>query len=131
MASPGTVGWGKAGMTRTEFNRKTRRQAIDRAKGACQKCGAILKPGEAEVDHIIPSEMGGEATVANAQVLCSVCHRAKTTQDVRRIRKSDRARDKSSGAIKSKHSIPSPPKAEKGPGKTPLPPRRLYKEKMR
>lgn len=117
-------------MSRREFSRKVRRQALDRAAGKCENkaCGAVLKTREGEVDHILPCELGGEPTLANAQVLCKTCHKAKTGDDVRRIRKSDRARDKASGAIRPKQSIPGRgfAKAEKPKrAAKPTPPRRL------
>lgn len=95
-------------MARREFPRKVKRQAIERAGGHCERCKAILKPGEAEVDHVLPDALGGEPVLANAQVLCRVCHRGpngKTQDDVRRIRKSDRQRDKHTGAVRPKQSI--------------------------
>lgn len=116
---------------RREFSRKVRRQAIERADGKCENkaCGAALKPGEAEVDHILPCEMGGEPILSNAQVLCRTCHKAKTAKDVRSIRKSDRARDKASGAIKPKQKVQSRgfDRKERIP-KPSLPPRQLFKE---
>jgi len=116
---------------RKEFSRKVRRQAIERAAGHCEKCGAPLK-GRAEVDHIVASELGGGADLDNAQVLCKACHSPKTRSDVRTIRKSDRQRDKNTGAIRPKSKIPSRQKPEKAPsGKLPVPPPRpLYKEKQ-
>lgn len=98
-------------MSRREFSRKIRQAALDRAKGHCEKCEAVLKPHEGEVDHILPDILGGEPVLANAQVLCRICHDEKTTDDIRRTRKADRQRDKASGAIRSKQSIPSRPKA--------------------
>jgi 5-methylcytosine-specific restriction protein A len=94
-------------MPRREFSRKIRTAAIERAGGKCQQCGAALKPGEAEVDHILPSELGGEPVLANAQCLCRVCHAAKTANDVRRMRKADRQRDKANGAIRPAGKIQS------------------------
>lgn len=114
---------------RKEFSRKVKREAIERAGGRCQKCTAVLKPGEAEVDHILPLEMGGESVIANAQVLCKVCHKAKTAKDVRSIRKSDRARDKASGAIKPAGEIRARNDLSTGKvrrERASLPPRRLY-----
>lgn len=114
---------------RVEFSRKVRRQAIERANGRCEnkKCGAALKAGEAEVDHILPLELGGESVLANAQVLCRICHAAKTATDIRSMRKAERARDKSTGAIKPKQAIKSRgfAKKERKP-KQALPPRNLY-----
>ena len=118
-------------MARREFSRKIKAAAIKRADGKCEKCLAVLKPREAEVDHILPDVLGGEPVLANARVLCSVCHKAKTADDIRRTRKADRQADKASGAIKPKGSIASRPKAPKLPGK-PLPPRRnLYEQSER
>ena len=113
-------------MARREFPRKVKAAAIKRAAGKCEKCLAVLKPREAEVDHILPDVLGGEPVLANARVLCSVCHKAKTADDIRRTRKADRQADKASGAIKPKGSIASRPKAPKLPGKPPLPPRRMF-----
>ena len=124
-------------MSRKEFSRKVRKQAIERANGKCENkaCGAVLKPREAEVDHILPCELGGEPVLANAQCLCKVCHKEKTANDVRRIRKSDRARDKDSGAIRPKQTIRggtfsgSKAKPEPKSDPKPMPPRRaLYQE---
>lgn len=122
-------------MARKEFPRKVKRAAIDRANGHCERCKAALKPGEAEVDHILPDALGGEPTLANAMVLCRVCHRGpdgKTTQDVRRIRKADRQRDKATGAMRAKSKIRSA--GFPSTGKTPritrnqLPPKPLFRE---
>ncbi len=108
---------------RREFSRKIKAAAIARAAGKCQKCTAVLKPREAEVDHVLPDILGGEPVLANAQVLCRLCHAAKSADDIRRTRKADKQRDKASGAIKPKGRIASPPKAEKPAGKA-MPPRR-------
>ena len=85
---------------RREFTRKIKQSAIERAAGHCEKCKAVLKPHEAEVDHILPDVLGGEPILANAQVLCRVCHAEKSAIDVRRTRKADRQRDKASGAVR-------------------------------
>lgn len=119
-------------MPRREFPRKVKAAAIARAAGHCQGCRAVMKPGEAEVDHILEDALGGEPILANAQVLCRVCHVAKTAERVRAIRKADRARDKASGAIRPKQAIKSagfPQSKPKREPKTPLPPRALYQRK--
>ena len=116
-------------MTRTarrNFPRKIKAAAIKRAAGKCDRCTAVLKPREGEVDHILPDVLGGEPVLANAQVLCRVCHVIKTGDDIRRTRKADRQADKASGAIKPKGGIASRPKAPKLPGKPPLPPRHMF-----
>lgn len=100
-------------MSRREFSRKDKAAAIARAAGKCQKCNAALKPGEAAVDHILPDILGGEPTLANAQVLCRPCHAEKSADDIRRTRKADRQRDRHSGAIKPRSSLAAPDKAPK------------------
>lgn len=121
-------------MARREFARKVKAAAIARAAGHCEKCKAVLKPGEGEVDHILPDILGGEPVLANAQVLCRVCHTAKTGDDIRRTRKADRARDKASGAIRPTGKLKgrgfdkSPKPARQT--KTSLPPVRLYAERQ-
>lgn len=118
-------------MPRLEFSRKTRRQIIMRAAGKCERCNAALKPREGEVDHILAAEFGGEATAANGRLLCRTCHAAKTKQDVRAIRKSDRQRDKHTGAVRPEGKIKSRGFAHKErPEKLPMPARKrpLYKE---
>lgn len=89
-------------MSRREFPRKVRAEVFLRAGGRCesQECGAKLKTGEGHYDHILPDALGGEPTADNCQLLCKVCHGAKTKEDVGRIRKADRQRDKHTGAHK-------------------------------
>lgn len=117
-------------MPRKDFPRKVKTAAIKRANGKCQKCGAALKSGEAEVDHILEDGFGGEPVLANAQVLCKPCHKPKTAERVRMMRKADRQRDKSNGAIRPKQQIKSrgfekQPKAK--PDLPKLEPRKLYR----
>jgi len=94
-------------MTRRDFPRKIKAQAILRAGGCCEACSARLKVGEAEVDHILPDALGGEPVLSNAKVLCKVCHRGKTDEDIGRIRKADRQRDRHSGALAKPSSLRS------------------------
>lgn len=116
---------------RREFTRKIKQAAIERAAGHCEKCKAVLKPHEAEVDHILPDVLGGDPILANAQVLCRVCHAEKSADDIRRTRKADRQRDKATGVVRPKGCIPSPPKSPKPATKQPLPPRILFQEEKR
>ena len=110
-------------MARKEFTRKIRTAAIERAAGHCEKCKAVLKKGEAEVDHILPDVLGGEPILANAQVLCQQCHEEKTADDIRRTRKADRQRDKNNGAIKPSSKLSAKDKQPKRLTKQ-LPPRK-------
>ena len=110
---------------RTEFTRKIKAQIITRANGKCEECSAILKAGEGEVDHILPCALGGEATVANGRLLCRVCQVEKTADDIRRVRKSDRQRDKASGAVRPKSALAGRKRLKPALTKT-LPPRAMY-----
>ena len=91
-------------MPRREFPRKVRQAALERAAGRCERCKAVLKVGEREIDHILPDVLGGEPILANAMVLCRVCHKEKSADDIRRTRKGDRMRDRHTGAM------PKPPR---------------------
>lgn len=86
---------------RREFSRKVRAVVHLRAAGCCEACGARLKLGEGEYDHILPDVLGGEPTAENCKLICRVCHKAKTADDIRRIRKADRQRDRHTGAMKA------------------------------
>lgn len=117
---------------RRDFPRKVKAQAILRANGCCEACSAKLKVGEAEVDHILPDALGGEPILSNARVLCRVCHGGKTADDIRRIRKADRQRDRHSGASAKPSLLRSrgfskahPQRKASTPLSRPLPPRRI------
>ncbi|MFN3833443.1 MAG: HNH endonuclease [Allorhizobium sp.] len=90
---------------RLEFSRKTKAKIIERAAGRCEKCKAALKAGDGQVDHILPCELGGQPTVANGRLICIPCHKEKTAADVRQIRKSDRQRDKFTGAMRKPSTL--------------------------
>ena len=47
-------------MARKEFSRKVKAAIIKRAAGRCEACKAALKPGEGDVDHILPDALGGK-----------------------------------------------------------------------
>ena len=95
-------------MARLEFPGKVREKAALRAGGRCEKCGGVYtKP---EFDHILPDALGGEPTLVNCMVLCRQCHKEKTADDVKRIRKADRERRKHLGAT----APPAKPLQSKG-----------------
>ena len=75
---------------RREFTQKVKVQAFELAGGKCQTCGLKIRGG-AEYDHVVPCALGGEASIENCAVLCSACHRRKTSgEDVPRISKAKR-----------------------------------------
>lgn len=98
---------------RREFTRKQRAQIVLRATGpdgvlVCEGCGLRLGGKAFEVDHIIPEALvvdkSKPLTIEDGQLLGKdCCHRGgKTQEDVRRIRKADRQRDKHTRAMKPK-----------------------------
>lgn len=116
---------------RLEFSAKTRDQAAQRAGGHCEKCGHVFGRKKPVFDHILPAAYGGQPGLANCQVICEECHKAKTKDDVRGMRKADRQRRSHNGAelpkqpIKSRGFDQKKPKTEK----LPVPgPRRIYKQ---
>ena len=128
---------------RTNFSKAVQRQAIARAAGQCEgllptgeRCPCRLQPGRFQVDHILPDGLGGPSILANAQVLCTACHIAKTARDVERIAKAKRQADAHAGvqdpharALPVGRPLPSarPACRASTPLSKPLPPRRpLY-----
>jgi 5-methylcytosine-specific restriction endonuclease McrA len=93
-------------MPRDEFSRKVKAEIVARAAGKCERCGAVLKKGEGHCDHILPDILGGPNKAANGQLLCVPCHKTKSDDDIRRVRKADRQRDKATGAGRTKKAPP-------------------------
>lgn len=61
------------------------------AGGKCAHCSVKIQPGQRwDLDHARPLELLGKDEPANWQLLCAPCHRAKTSDDVSRIRKAQR-----------------------------------------
>lgn len=103
---------------RSEFSRKTRRDALVRSGMLCEASGPRYGHAEGhrcnlplgygvEFDHDLEAELGGDNSLENCRAICIACHRFKTRQGTRDLRKADRARDKASGAMKRK-SRPMP-----------------------
>lgn len=132
-------------MSRTEFTRKTKQEALKRSGVRCeaagtrygfeegQRCNCSLSLG-VQYDHAVPDGLGGDNSLENCLAICVQCHKFKTRNDIRQIRKSDRQRDKASGVIRPSGKIKSQPfpkteKALKRPAKPSLPPLKLYEAK--
>jgi 5-methylcytosine-specific restriction endonuclease McrA len=49
----------------------------------CNNCGS-KDYSRMQVDHIVPKSLGGSNSVNNIQILCSTCHREKTTEEAKR-----------------------------------------------
>lgn len=60
------------------FTDKQKREAYERQKGVCPKCGKAFNIEEMEADHIDPWHSGGKTTSENCQMLCKSCNRRKS-----------------------------------------------------
>lgn len=60
------------------FNEKMKREAYERQKGFCIKCGDQFEIEEMEADHIKPWHEGGKTTAGNCQMLCKQDNRTKS-----------------------------------------------------
>lgn len=60
------------------FNDKMRREAYERQKGICVKCGQHFDLSGMEADHITPWHEGGITTAENCQMLCKQDNRTKS-----------------------------------------------------
>ena len=60
-----------------KFNDKQRREAYERQKGVCPKCGKRFQLEEMEADHVTPWSRGGRTVAENCQMLCKHCNRLK------------------------------------------------------
>lgn len=107
-------------MTRYEFTKKTKREALQRSGGLCEandpvygledgeRCNAFLSYG-VEFDHWpIPAGVKDSNKLDNCMSVCKVCHRYKTrTYDIPMQAKDKRIRDKHSGITRPKQKIQS------------------------
>ncbi|WP_462137484.1 HNH endonuclease family protein [Candidatus Mycalebacterium sp.] len=60
------------------FNDNQKREAYERQKGICAKCGEHFELNEMEADHITPWHEGGKTTPENCQMLCKEDNRTKS-----------------------------------------------------
>lgn len=87
---------------RSEFTKATKTQAWDRCGGKCQKCIAPLITGAIHYDHVIPTSIKPDNSLANCQVLCANCHSGKTRLDRKIIAKAHRLEERRIGIDKPK-----------------------------
>jgi len=60
------------------FNDKMKREAYEKQKGICIKCGEHFALEEMEADHITPWHEGGKTIAGNCQMLCKQDNRTKS-----------------------------------------------------
>ena len=71
-----------------------RRMAVLSRSGLCCAHPGCVMCQRLEIDHIIPLELGGSDEDENLQALCHTHHKAKTKDDIKRIAKARRLRNK-------------------------------------
>lgn len=62
------------------FTDKQKREAYERQKGICAKCGEYYQLNEMEADHITPWCEGGKTIAENCQMLCKMDNRVKSAK---------------------------------------------------
>ena len=60
------------------FTDNQKREAYERQKGICVKCGEHFELNGMEADHITPWHSGGKTTAENCQMLCKDDNRRKS-----------------------------------------------------
>lgn len=60
------------------FTENQKREAYERQKGICVKCGGHFELNEMEADHATPWHEGGKTSAANCQMLCKDDNRRKS-----------------------------------------------------
>ncbi len=97
---------------RRRFSRAVMQIAWARCKDAagiprCQGCTACLAPGKYVYDHVDPWELSHDSSLDNCQLLCAACDDVKTPLDLSDIARSNRVRDRHSGArARARHPMP-------------------------
>lgn len=58
-----------------DFTAAQKKEILERSNYKCEQCQIGKREGaELHIDHIIPKDWGGKATLENGQVLCSRCN---------------------------------------------------------
>lgn len=60
------------------FTDNQKREAYERQKGVCTKCGDKFELNDMEADHITPWHLGGQTNAKNCQMLCKLDNRTKS-----------------------------------------------------
>lgn len=127
---------------RREFPRKVRAAIVARAMNAdgqiaCEGCGLILGRKKWQIDHTLAEALvldkSRPLTADDGKLLGQeCCHGPKTADDIRRVRKADRQRDRDTGAsakparLRSAGFVKAPPQRRAtAPLTKPMPPRRI------
>jgi 5-methylcytosine-specific restriction protein A len=87
--------------SRRRFTTLQRAALFERHKGVCHICQRKITPVEPwEIEHVIAWELTRDDSDENLRPAHKTCHKDKTREDVRGIRKADRVKAKHLGAKK-------------------------------
>lgn len=65
----------------------TQAKLLQKQKGRCGTCGHYFKLGDVwEIDHVIPTSIGGKRNLENTQLIHRHCHHNKLKPDLKRIK---------------------------------------------
>lgn len=111
---------------------KVRQRVKDRENSICHLCSTEIQVGQKwDLDHVIAIINGGENRESNLKPAHRKCHKEKTARDVAEKSKLAAIRGKHSGAIRPAGKLRGPafakPDKPERQGKTPLPPRAMFK----
>lgn len=88
-------------MSRKKFSTRERVRIFELNKGCCHLCSQKIQVGEAwELEHVTPWELTRDDSDDNVKPAHKHCHKTKTADDVRAIRKADRIKAKHLGIKK-------------------------------
>ena len=86
-------------MARKHFSQRERVRIFALHGGKCHLCQMPIKVGEAwDMEHVIAWELTRDDSDDNVRPAHKHCHKIKTADDVRNIRKADRVKAKHIGA---------------------------------
>lgn len=86
-------------MARKKFSRTERVRIFDLHAGRCHLCQQKIQIGETwELEHVVAWELTRDDSDDNVKPAHASCHKTKTADDTRSIRKADRIRAKHIGA---------------------------------
>lgn len=87
-------------MARKKFSTRDRVRIFELHKGCCHICSQKIQVGEAwDMEHVVPWELTRDDTDENVRPAHKHCHKSKTADDVRAIRKADRIKAKHNGTF--------------------------------
>lgn len=87
-------------MTRRRHTKKDRARIFEANDGRCYLCGGKIDGVRErwDIEHVVPWELTRDDSDENLRPAHVSCHKVKTADDIRAIRKSDRVKAKHNGS---------------------------------